>query len=170
MHFIKRFVILILACVPMLAGCGERTDLFAYTRGAAEFTLGFPSVSGDTESVVCAAVRDENGNLTLSVTSPERLCGFTAEIAGETVSVGAEDMRIPLSHEVSGPLLSLARVLVSEGSPSRSSDGVSTVITSPSGTVVLDAELCPCEVTAGTITAGIAGFKFINPTAGTYET
>lgn len=145
MHFFRRFLLL-LACTAMLAGCAEETDLFAYTKGPAQFSLIFPSVSGDTDTVTCACVRDEYGNTTLTVTDPPRLQGFTVEIGDGAVTCGTDDMKIPLSESAAAGLTELLTTLTEEGSARKSEDGTHTIITTPTGTVILDETLFPAEI------------------------
>ncbi len=155
MHFFShsRFVSAVLAAALLFCltvfftGCKE-SNLFGYTAGEADFTLAFPSVSGDTDAVLCACRRDENGNFSITVTSPERLADFTVQILDGVTSAGLGDTMIPLSDEASGGLTSLLAVLTEEGTPTRSEDGNSTVIAAPSGTIILDENLNPAEITA----------------------
>ena len=146
-------------CLTVLfTGC-EQSNLFGYTAGAADFTLLFPSVSGDAEFVSCTCRRDENGDFSLTVTSPDRLAGFAVRISGGVTSAGMGDTVIPLSADAARGLTSLLAVLTEEGIPARSEDGTETVISAPSGTLILDETLTPAEITANGRSVKITGWK-----------
>ncbi len=152
MHFSDRIkpglAVVIAAFVFCLGACTAETDLFAYTKGAAQFALIFPSVSGDTDTVTCECDRDETGNVTLTVTEPARLAGFTVMYAGGNTSAGYGDMMIPLSPDAAEGLTRIFTVLTEEGSAKRSPDGAYTIITAPSGTVTLGENLMPASIEA----------------------
>ena len=123
MHFFRHFILLF--CILTLTGCAGTADLFAYTRGAAQFDLLFPSVSGDTDAIVCACSRDGTGNFTLTVTEPARLSGFTAELRDGRALCRAvcrlDGTEIPLSDDAAAGLIRLFTILTEEGShPERS--------------------------------------------------
>ena len=149
MHFSDRIhpglAVVLAVLVFLLSACGAPSDLFAYTKGPAHFALVFPSVSGDTDTVVCDCIRDENGGVVLNVTEPVRLAGFTVTCADGVVCAGYGDMMIPLSPTVSEGLTGVFTLLAEEGSAKRSADGAYTVITAPSGTVTLGEEMMPVE-------------------------
>lgn len=142
-----------------LTGCAAGSDLFAYTEGAAEFTLVFPSVSGDTDAVRCLCVRDDSGNVTLTASEPARMAGFTVIYADGITSAGSGDMMIPLSAEAAEGLTQIFDLLTMTGSAVKSADGLSTVIDTGSGTVTLGEELVPVSVTAGEITVAVEGWE-----------
>lgn len=148
MHFFRHFILLF--CILTLTGCAGTADLFAYTRGAAQFDLLFPSVSGDTDTIVCACSRDGTGNFTLTVTEPARLSGFTAELrdgrAGCRAVCRMDGTEIPLSDDAAAGLIRLFTILTEEGSVRKTSDGTSTVITTPTGEVILNEALLPEEI------------------------
>lgn len=150
MHFFRRFIILLLISITLLTGCAEKTDLFAYIRGPAQFELSFPSVSGDTDAVTCTCIReiapDDTVNITLTVIAPDRLKGFTVEIRDGSTTCGTDDMRIPLSADAAQGLTDLLTTLTEEGTPRKSPDGTHTIITTPTGTVTLDETLNPTEI------------------------
>ncbi len=150
MHFFRRFIIILLISTSLLTGCAEKTDLFAYTKGPAQFELSFPSISGDTDAVTCTCIReiapDGAVNITLTVISPDRLKGFTVEIRDGSTTCGTEDMRIPLSADAARSLTDLLTTLTEEGSARKSEDGTHTIITTPTGTVTLDENLNPTEI------------------------
>jgi len=170
MHFSGRFIIVLLLGILLLTGCAEATDLFDYTGGAARFDAVFPSVSGDTETVICACIREETGDILLTVTSPLRLKGFFARIRTGHVVCGTEDMQISLSDEAARGLTELFAVLSEEGTPRKSPDGTHTIITSPFGTVTLDENLNPAEISAGGRSVKISGWIKENRDTGSYET
>ena len=160
MHFSDRIphrlAVMITAFVFCLSACAAKSDLFAYTKGAAAFDLIFPSVSGDTDAVTCGCVRDEEGNVTLTVTSPERLSGFTVISSCGNTAAGCGDTMIPLSADAAEGLTDVLDVLTEEGSAKRSPDGAYTIISAPSGTVTLDGDLLPVSAEVNGKTVGIA--------------
>lgn len=149
MHFSDRIkpglAVVMAALVFFLSACGAPSDLFAYTKGPVQFSLIFPSVSGDTDTVVCDCTRDENGGVVLTVAGPARLAGFTVTCASGTVCAGYGDVTIPLSPEAAEGLTRIFTLLTEEGSAKRSADGAYTIITAPSGTVTLGEEMMPVE-------------------------
>ena len=161
MHFMERFTILFLI-LTLMTGCAGTTDLFAYAEGAAEFTLVFPSVSGDADAIVCACSRDDPGNFTLTVTDPARLRGFTVEIRDGNAACGMAETKIPLSHDAAEGLIRLLTTLTEEGSVKKSPDGTATIITTPTGEITLDDAMMPIEVKSGTVRAGVRGFGGVN--------
>lgn len=154
MHFSDRIphrlAVLITAFVFCLSACAPKSDLFAYTKGDAEFTMIFPSVSGDTESITCACTRsfspDDTADFTLTVTSPPRLAGFTVTRTDGNTSAGYGETMIPLSPESAENLTRIFDALTETGSAKKSPDGAHTVILAPSGTVTLDEALNPIEL------------------------
>lgn len=166
MHFFSRFslfsAVITAACILFLSSCTAGSGLFAYTAGAAEYTLVFPSVSGDTDTVRASCIRDETGNTTLTVISPPRLSGFTVTCTEGTVSAGMDDMKIPLSPDTAHGLTAVFTALSAQGSPTKSPDGAFTVIDTGNGTVTLDETLTPVAVDVGEVSVQVEGFRLMH--------
>ena len=154
MHFLERFILLFLI-LTTVTGCAGTTDLFAYAKGAAEFSLVFPSVSGDTDSTTCACVRDDAGNTSITGTTPDRRGGFTVGRSDGTVTCGMAETKSPLSHDAADGLIRLLTTLTEEGSIRKSPDGTATILTTPTGEITLNESLTPIEVRTGEFRAEV---------------
>lgn len=165
MHFLptlRRSILTsaVILCIPvLLQGCGKPSGLFAYTEGAAEFTMILPSVSGDTDEIRAACTRDGTGNFTLTVTHPPRLNGFTVTYRDSIPSAGHSGMMIPLSDSTAENLVTVFTALSSPGSPQKSPDGKATVIHTDSADVTLDETLTPAAAATEHMTVRIENWK-----------
>ena len=163
MHFLSRYkaalAVIAAAFVFMLTGCAQDSGLFAYTEGAAQFTLVFTSVSGDTDEIRAACQRDETGNTTLTVTEPARLAGFTVTCTETVTSAVMGDTVIPLSPDAAQGLTVIFDALSTPGTPIKSADGTCTVIDTGAGTVTLDETMKPVAVDTGEVAVEVEGWQ-----------
>lgn len=163
MHFLthlRRLFLLTAALCLCLAACSDASGLFAYTEGAASFTLILPSVSGDTDEIRADCTRDGTGNFTLTVTHPPRLNGFTVICRDSIASAGHGDTMIPLSDNAAEHLLAVFTALSSPGSPQKSPDGKATVIHTEFADVTLDETLTPAAAATEHMTVRIENWKY----------
>ena len=148
---IRAFITLVLSLVLITTSCGSTGgSLFSYRDHDASFTAVFPSHFTPDE-IVCQGTRC-GSRVTLTVISPARSSGITAEYDGASLILRAGETAIPLSNEVSANLTDLFDLLyfipTEQLRAHKSDDGGSTILVCPSGQVELGEENLPISVTA----------------------
>lgn len=172
-HLFKTIVCVMCAVVMLipLHGCAKSggRDIFTYAAHDAEFSLVFPSETGDLE---CSVVR--GGNIfSLRIVSPARSSNFSAVCDGVSCKLvpladdGTPSVEIPLSESASAPLVRIFSLITrgSEGAQvSKSADGETTVVTYSDGTVVLGSDSLPVSVTSRMADGSMRDVKIVNYT------
>jgi len=131
------------------AGCSpDAGNLLSFRDYPASFTARFPSSADENGEVVCEAVL-RDGEVSLTITEPERSAGISVTCSADFCTVESGGTVIPMSNEAAASLRAFVLVLTeqTEGDiPTRSSDGGSTVLGFADGTLTLDENLLPCAV------------------------
>ncbi len=148
---IRAFITIALSLVLIIASCGSGGgSVFSYRDHDASFTAVFTS-SFSPDEIVCSGTKT-GSRVTLTVTSPARSSGITAEYDGSSLTLSAGETSIPLSSEVSKNLTNLIDLMyflpTEQLTARRSDDGGSTILVCPSGQVEIGAENLPVSVTA----------------------